>query len=106
LVTHTVAVHVELHSFPTRRSSDLRFHALLRFLDAFRDHSRLDGHAFGHTQAIHQLLHALAAKNARQIIFKRNEDDLARIFDGERSEEHTSELQSLRHLVWRPLLEK
>ena len=52
----------------------LRFDAFLRFLDTFRNHSGFDGHAFRHAQAEHQLLHAFAAKNTRQIVFERNEE--------------------------------
>src|SRR5437899_8742293 len=64
------ADHRALHSFPTRRSSDLQF------------------------------AHDLTAACRRAAVAQ---------LDGpapERSEEHTSELQSLRHLVCRLLLEK
>src|SRR5437899_8275452 len=70
--------HRDLHSFPTRRSSDLVFHEDLRDeqLLAEGDHRRFREAGW------------VAAARAK------------------RSEEHTSELQSLRHLVCRLLLEK
>ncbi len=52
----------------------LRFDGFLRVLDALADEARLDGHAFGHAQAEHQGLHALAAENAQQIVFERKEE--------------------------------
>src|SRR5262245_64060538 len=73
--------HRDLHSFPTRRSSDL-----VR-------------QQFGHEQPQHEPEdHARepADRNAPQTAFQ----------EDQRSEEHTSELQSLRHLVCRLLLEK
>src|SRR5262245_63500938 len=76
------AHHRDLHSFPTRRSSDLRCrrqHSGDRSGSAARDHRRPDRRT------------------------RRGHRDRSR---GIRSEEHTSELQSLRHLVCRLLLEK
>src|SRR5262245_66127610 len=64
--------HRNLHSFPTRRSSDLALQDC-----AGRAEGCCDRHDAGHTE--------------RRMA---------------RSEEHTSELQSLRHLVCRLLLEK
>src|SRR5262245_64745743 len=61
--------HRDLHSFPTRRSSDLVG----------------EGHDFA--EMLSEMLGELNASHTR-------------------SEEHTSELQSLRHLVCRLLLEK
>src|SRR5437899_9114994 len=72
----------DLHSFPTRRSSDL-------------------GAAFGPFGAARPSPH-----HARLCRFpgqRLERDDRG---GGNRSEEHTSELQSLRHLVCRLLLEK
>src|SRR5947199_4500621 len=84
------ADHRDLHSFPTRRSSDLSPERL-----------DLDG-VVGDSQALEQAI--------------RPDDHIRRpadVVDGAievlrcfRSEEHTSELQSLRHLVCRLLLEK
>src|SRR5437899_13064768 len=66
--------HPYLHSFPTRRSSDLE-------IDDVRGNDRPP--------------------------FSRRIRELGRVVQlGVRSEEHTSELQSLRHLVCRLLLEK
>ena len=52
----------------------LRFDGLLRVFDAARDELGLDGHAFGHAQAIHQGFDALAAEDAQQIVFEREEE--------------------------------
>src|SRR5438045_4303581 len=77
--------HPSLHSFPTRRSSDLHVFPEAA-LDAARE--RIGGR---HLQAW------------RKRIDRVRDDRRQRIG---RSEEHTSELQSLRHLVCRLLLEK
>src|SRR5437899_4280970 len=89
-----------LHSFPTRRSSDLFDVALeeratelaSEALREVRDHLAT---AVQENGDLRMKLDALALEVARR--------------EGElhtRSEEHTSELQSLRHLVCRLLLEK
>src|SRR5438876_4281540 len=70
--------HRDLHSFPTRRSSDL-------------------AHARVHGGNLRGVLHR-ELPNGRA--------DLRRITVQNRSEEHTSELQSPVHLVCRLLLEK
>src|SRR5438034_9218925 len=76
LSSYGEAARLDLHSFPTRRSSDL-----------VAELGRLDGDA----QARHRLLLAhVLVERAR----------------AERSEEHTSELQSHSDLVCRLLLEK
>src|SRR5438045_7236302 len=72
----------DFHSFPTRRSSDLRVVPDDRLLAAPGRHRR-SGVGEGEAD------HVVADRHA-----------------GPRSEEHTSELQSLRHLVCRLLLEK
>src|SRR5947199_10683696 len=77
------ADHPDLHSFPTRRSSDLKIRA---FALQFPARQQLAIKAFG--DALETI--------PRWLAFNR----------GLRSEEHTSELQSLRHLVCRLLLEK
>src|SRR5205814_9884231 len=79
----------DLHSFPTRRSSDLT-----------------DGHVEV-AGAYYPVPLALLGQRIRV----RWDAHLVRVFQGDtlvmvRSEEHTSELQSLRHLVCRLLLEK
>src|SRR5205814_10375598 len=75
--------HRDLHSFPTRRSSDLRVCSL---------------HA-----ARRRTISQFHPRLGRDHQYRRSDvvcrSDL-------RSEEHTSELQSLRHLVCRLLLEK
>src|SRR5262245_63514307 len=80
--------HRDLHSFPTRRSSDLTRAAKSAPECRERRHEVLG------------FLH-LAEQFARLVI---GAELLGR--RGFRSEEHTSELQSLRHLVCRLLLEK
>src|SRR5699024_12688200 len=72
-----------LHSFPTRRSSDLD-----RALD------RLAGQGLGH--------HVEGGLAEERVVL----GDEAQLAVGERSEEHTSELQSRFDLVCRLLLEK
>src|SRR5205814_10076492 len=80
--SHATCLHYSrnprnLHSFPTRRSSDL---------ERPRDLDMLGSDAFG--SYTRKIRHLLGPKGWL------------------RSEEHTSELQSLRHLVCRLLLEK
>src|SRR5688572_31108154 len=77
--------HPHLHSFPTRRSSDLTARHLLRH-DVIYAREGLIGHA-------------PAERKGEQL-------PLPRIQALERSEEHTSELQSQSNLVCRLLLEK
>src|SRR5438045_7841109 len=79
------AAHPDLHSFPTRRSSDL-VGAEAKF-EPYIDRITLT-------------LPVLCA--ARHVLCLVAGEDKA----DARSEEHTSELQSLRHLVCRLLLEK
>src|SRR5438045_7216761 len=81
--------HRYLHSFPTRRSSDL----LLIAGDPLTETFLAAGYTLAHdltTASIH-VNRALALDGSSAWA---------------RSEEHTSELQSLRHLVCRLLLEK
>src|SRR5262245_64667898 len=73
--------HRDLHSFPTRRSSDL----------ATRSCSPACSSAFSAACASRAVTTSTSSTSASGIA---------------RSEEHTSELQSLRHLVCRLLLEK
>src|SRR5690349_23395746 len=78
--------HRDLHSFPTRRSSDLALRdgrGLARRPGSGREDR-------DHRSHVHDLRHAAAADAG----------------GAERSEEHTSELQSRRDLVCRLLLEK
>src|SRR5579863_10045482 len=52
----------------------LRFYGFLRVLDAAGDELGLDGHAFGHAQAVHEGLDALAAEDAHEIVFEGEEE--------------------------------
>src|SRR5438477_3742214 len=84
--------HRDLHSFPTRRSSDLRVVAALEDPALY---TRPDGAATAHTLG------------AQLETLKRDLDaGLERWTQATRSEEHTSELQSHVNLVCRLLLEK
>src|SRR5205814_4229611 len=80
--------HPDLHSFPTRRSSDLT---------ESRSCIRLDQSSW-----------RSAAEMSGTAILARAPPSAGRFtpVTNARSEEHTSELQSLRHLVCRLLLEK
>ena len=49
----------------------LRFDGLLRGRDALGDHLAFDRHVFFHAQPQHQVLHALAAENAHQVVLQR-----------------------------------
>src|SRR5688500_19560670 len=82
--------HRALHSFPTRRSSDL---GAARRRDA--DRAALAG---GVVAALRRA-HDLAVARDREL-------HVGRLVEAERSEEHTSELQSPCNLVCRLLLEK
>src|SRR5262245_65106342 len=94
------ALHLRhLHSFPTRRSSDLP-HGQARQVAAARSVDL-------QKRVLNQIIDALRITAAReeegaQLLFEREIQLIERV----RSEEHTSELQSLRHLVCRLLLEK
>src|SRR5438874_6097765 len=87
--------HRDLHSFPTRRSSDLRIS--LRCASMRRKIALNSPGIWG-----------MSAKMAPQFVscFSPGLQARNRIQTGERSEEHTSELQSRRDLVCRLLLEK
>src|SRR5205814_10190602 len=98
--------HRYLHSFPTRRSSDLysakgdlgliwKTNYADRTYDVWSSAS-LDG---GRKFKTVRVSHAVSPPPLRERANFGFGDDL-------RSEEHTSELQSLRHLVCRLLLEK
>src|SRR5437762_14162124 len=79
--------HLDLHSFPTRRSSDLLFQ-LERSLGIKMERLRTEETA------------GLPEKQERLPV------NLPRVESIQRSEEHTSELQSPMYLVCRLLLEK
>src|SRR5205814_3956612 len=99
------APHPHPHSFPTRRSSDL-----LVYLDnaasAQKPRAVLDRMTQAYTSEyanVHRGLHYLA--NAATEAYEGGRERVTRFQNArrseERSEEHTSELQSLRHLVCR-----
>src|SRR5690606_40435898 len=85
----------DLPSFPTRRSSDLRERDRVI---ADPDRERVD--------VAHFTDKAFGKKLAAQIDLKRAGAACASMRTGDRSEEHTSELQSRENLVCRLLLEK
>src|SRR5205814_10507879 len=92
---HPTADHLDLHSFPTRRSSDLP-------IDRRRNRCPTTGtnhHSFPRQKP--QLTDDQTPARHRPICRCKHP-----INCGFRSEEHTSELQSLRHLVCRLLPEK
>src|SRR5207253_8909832 len=95
-----------LHSFPTRRSSDLQllYEALLGASpnDAALHHSL--GRAYMKQRKFPQAQQEFVATLKLKPDFGEAYGDLAMAAD--RSEEHTSELQSRGHLVCRLLLEK
>src|SRR5690349_22252951 len=89
--------HQDLHSFPTRRSSDLE-HATAQGPHPERGTTLLERDEEKDQQRQRHAQHGAAEEEKA---------DGARIVDaGLRSEEHTSELQSRRDLVCRLLLEK
>src|SRR5205823_13211920 len=88
--------HLYLHSFPTRRSSDLALHTVAE------ERAALD--------AVGQLARAAPSRSGpRRRLYRSNRRGYATPLRSSlppRSEEHTSELQSLAYLVCRLLLEK
>src|SRR5205823_13585273 len=93
------ADHRDLHSFPTRRSSDLAICQVDESIDAVlagahQELSQLTAH-----EPLQTTCDALRLETWRN-------PELARAQPRLRSEEHTSELQSLAYLVCRLLLEK
>src|ERR1039458_10833168 len=69
------------------------------------DAAHLNGREQGHQAALQPLRHAGGISVQKQLREPREHFVANRLAGGERSEEHTSELQSLRHLVCRLLLE-
>src|SRR5207253_7682828 len=87
--------HRALHSFPTRRSSDLRqFDRQIQSLEKKAEATRSEE------------LKKEYRKNQRQYKADLEKLEADAGVDYQRSEEHTSELQSRGHLVCRLLLEK
>src|SRR5205823_13885223 len=93
------ADHPDLHSFPTRRSSDLR-HVLV-------GSHRQRGQLGARLELLRRLgRHQPALTMSVQVPFTTVSPSWFFDSDSNRSEEHTSELQSLAYLVCRLLLEK
>src|SRR5205823_15090052 len=98
--------HGHLHSFPTRRSSDL-VEALARRLVERRQleaHRRLGGCGTGGGSAA-ALRRAARAGTGLLLFLQLRDGGIDGHVLAVRSEEHTSELQSLAYLVCRLLLE-
>src|SRR5205814_9252380 len=91
----------ELHSFPTRRSSDLA-------RSVCRPHAASAGErkASEHHGPLRATLRNRRRRGLPGLSGHLRLRAVVRARAGSRSEEHTSELQSLRHLVCRLLLEK
>src|SRR5205814_8373660 len=90
-----------LHAFPTRRSSDLLIHLDMDAIKAYEQAIKACEHA-----SIANQLRSFQGDHQRHV--RDLSAELTRLGEKPdvRSEEHTSELQSLRHLVCRLLLEK
>src|SRR5205807_8372147 len=101
---YTSCYHQALHSFPTRRSSDLKNRSRQRFRDQVRQRQRL-GLGVGERAVREELpAHGHPGLAAQHLPVEHpGPADLVR---SARSEEHTSELQSPCNLVCRLLLEK
>src|SRR5690606_41923484 len=86
--------HRDLHSFPTRRSSDLKLDKVVFFV-----------YRMPRKPSLCPLrLRRFKLDFLRLIVT--DDSSILKIWDGARSEEHTSELQSRENLVCRLLLEK
>ena len=70
LLVHHVVVLKQVFA----RLKVLRLDGLLRVLDAAGNQPRLDRHSFGHPEAVHQSLDALAAEDAQQVVLQRKEE--------------------------------
>src|SRR5205814_5488006 len=103
---HDTAPHRALHSFPTRRSSDLSGAKFFRG-GAFKP--RTSPYAFSGLgepglKILAEIRKEFGLKIVSEALDEANVDLVEKYADMIRSEEHTSELQSLRHLVCRLLL--
>src|SRR5205814_6880750 len=97
---YNYAYHRTLHSFPTRRSSDL---ILIPPIENSST-SGGNGRVLGDWPRSTIFPPGSGAEMLRSAEMRMT--NLSSEIGGRRSEEHTSELQSLRHLVCRLLLEK
>src|SRR5690606_40950197 len=97
-----IGAYTALHSFPTRRSSDLRPGAVCQQTPP---HDTCGGAIdLDPTLSVQTLVGSTrCARDDGQAFFECGWDGVADVF---RSEEHTSELQSRENLVCRLLLEK
>src|SRR5438046_7092817 len=87
--------HRSLHPFPTRRSSDL----LTRMM-------RTAAHTTTKAKSVPMLVRSARTRNGRKAAPSATATPVRIVAVALRSEEHTSELQSLTNLVCRLLLEK
>src|SRR5262249_61532179 len=103
---YCVSVHLHLHSFPTRRSSDLRHRATPRSGTAMA-YAAVTTPSFAMLATMIALctLCSCSARDPRSanVEWITDLDEAKQIAGRERSEEHTSELQSLTNLVCRLL---
>src|SRR5262249_59994406 len=94
--------HRSLHSFPTRRSSDL----LVVYADTLV-HGRVEDHPITLGVLAQQLAaHGMSLVDELKLGLAMMVTCNPRLLRADRSEEHTSELQSLTNIVCRLLLEK
>src|SRR5699024_11809794 len=102
LLPHSACTYCHLRSFPTRRSSDLRYEAEL-VRPQGRAGSGIAGMKLVDDDFVLSFTVVPAAQldEARVVTVTETDDDML-----DRSEEHTSELQSRFDLVCRLLLEK
>src|SRR5207244_11683909 len=102
LFSHSSAANRELHSFPTRRSSDLEV--------AERMAAKAGDEAYGaltvNVAVVASVEQVLTVPASAFRPPPKVESAVVRLMPLERSEEHTSELQSPDHLVCRLLLGK
>src|SRR5205814_7339786 len=103
LSPHYYLHHRYLHSFPTRRSSDLMPEIITGITQLLLFVSMLQMFAWPHRGFTTIVIAHIAFCTAYVTVTVQSRLQSA---DRSRSEEHTSELQSLRHLVCRLLLEK
>src|SRR5205814_3308601 len=106
LIPHRYPTLPPLHSFPTRRSSDL-----IRSIAQLPHQRPFQEELSEHVQSVRKKRAQRAARYKTGGFASRTSPYTAAKIDSrfgfdQRSEEHTSELQSLRHLVCRLLLEK
>src|SRR5205823_12956768 len=105
---HLIVVYhftiLDIHSFPTRRSSDLVARRRTRFRAQLQDRGSRRPEAAGYRTRRRHV--AAASRSRRPRVRLVDVTPCVAAHRGVRSEEHTSELQSLAYLVCRLLLEK